>query len=71
MRDENKYDKAFPDALVCRKCGKVVERGIVNVVNHYDNCNGEFGAFDEIFDADYEVIQPKLIEQAIKTIINE
>lgn len=57
----------FADALVCKHCGKIVERGIFNVLEHHKNCAANFDKFEYVYDAEYEIIEPKQIENKSAT----
>lgn len=56
-------DELFCDALVCDKCGQIVERGIVSVSDHYQKC-GSLN-LSPLNDAEFEVIEPKKINQKL------
>ncbi len=51
----------FCDILLCKKCGELVERGIVNLSNHYAKCGSM--DFEDVFDAECEVIEPKQLPE--------
>lgn len=62
---EGRIQEINVSCFLCRRCGKMINRGIIHRINHLHECNGSVTRslieLEEVFDAKFEIITPKQI----------
>jgi hypothetical protein len=50
----------WASCFLCKKCGKLVERGILNVIRHFETCKGSMDDLENVYDTDYKEVTKQI-----------